>query len=217
MKSANPTAIMLLIAIAATAAAAATPTATQYVNHTVGGATGWFFNSTSNSSFTNYSSWAATQTFNLGDYLIFNTSTNQTVIETYNQTTYRSCSMDDASDDDTFEYGGGSNAFGDSQVMAVPLTHKGLTYYFSSAGDGVQCQRGMAFEIQVNQGLGLPPVLMQPPPPPYTSPPPGSESAQTPPGTVAETPPKGNGALRNCPNVREGLFGFLALLLLVRL
>lgn len=69
MRSANPMAILLLIAITATAAAAATPTATKYVNHTVGGATGWFFNSTSNSSFTNYSSWAATQTFNLGDYL----------------------------------------------------------------------------------------------------------------------------------------------------
>lgn len=66
---ANPTVIVILIAITATAAAAAAPPATQYTNHTVGGPTGWFFNATTNSSFANYSSWAASQTFNLGDYL----------------------------------------------------------------------------------------------------------------------------------------------------
>lgn len=40
-----------------------------YTNHTVGGDSGWFFNATANTSTANFSSWAATQTFNLGDYL----------------------------------------------------------------------------------------------------------------------------------------------------
>lgn len=47
----------------------ATAAATVYTNYTVGGAAGWFFNATANNSVTNYSAWAATQTFNLGDFL----------------------------------------------------------------------------------------------------------------------------------------------------
>ncbi|KAH0980408.1 hypothetical protein GBA52_007585 [Prunus armeniaca] len=208
---ANPTVIVILIAITATAAAAAAPPATQYTNHTVGGPTGWFFNATTNSSFANYSSWAASQTFNLGDYLIFNTSTNQTVIETYNETTYRGCTPDD----DAFEYGGGSTAFGEAQTIAVPLTLEGPAYYFSGAGDGAQCQQGMAFAIQVNKGLGLPPILNQPPPPPYSEPP--SASTQSPPVTVTGDQTPGNGGMRSGANIRAGLFGILALLLLLRL
>lgn len=53
----------------AAAAAANTPAATVYTNHTVGDAAGWFFNTTTNKTSTDYSSWAATKTFNLGDYL----------------------------------------------------------------------------------------------------------------------------------------------------
>lgn len=62
--------IALLIATATAASNAPAPgPVTGYTNHTVGGAVGWFFNSTTNTSATNYSVWAANQTFNLGDYL----------------------------------------------------------------------------------------------------------------------------------------------------
>ncbi|BBG97440.1 early nodulin-like protein 18 [Prunus dulcis] len=166
---ANPTVIVILIAITATAAAAAAPPATQYTNHTVG-----------------------------GPPAVFNTSTNQTVIETYNETAYRGCTPDD----DSFEYGGGSNAFGEAQTIAVPLTLEGPAYYFSGAGDGEQCQQGMAFAIQVNKGLGLPPILNQPPPPPYSEPP--SASTQSPPMTVAGDQTPGNGGMRSGANMREG-------------
>lgn len=59
---------LTVIAVMLTAAASQT-TPTGYANHTVGGRAGWFFNSTTNTSAANYSSWAATQTFNLGDFL----------------------------------------------------------------------------------------------------------------------------------------------------
>ncbi|KAL1091526.1 hypothetical protein V6Z11_D07G162300 [Gossypium hirsutum] len=141
--------------------------ATGYTNHTVGGYAGWFFHSKTNTSATNYTSWAANQTFSLGDCLIFRTTTNQTVIQTYNETTYRNCTTDDASDTDTFQYNGGNTDFDQSLTIEVPLTIEGANYYFSDAGDGVQCQRGMAFKILVRHGNGLPPSLNQPPPPPY--------------------------------------------------
>ncbi|XP_022759521.1 cucumber peeling cupredoxin-like [Durio zibethinus] len=169
--------------------------ATGYTNHTVGGDAGWFFDSNTITSATNYSSWAANQTFNLGDYLIFRSSTNQTVIETYNETTYRSCVTDDASDTDTFQYGGGNTDFGQSLTIAVPLTIEGTNYYFSDADDGIQCQQGMAFEILVNHGIGLPPSLNQPPPPPYIEPP-GGDLAQSPPITITGgSPSLNNGAM----------------------
>ena len=59
---------MLASPAAAHGAPSASP-APAYKNHTVGGADGWFFNATSNTTSGNYSSWAATETFYLGDYL----------------------------------------------------------------------------------------------------------------------------------------------------
>ncbi|GLU00511.1 hypothetical protein SLE2022_178750 [Rubroshorea leprosula] len=180
------TAVALLISTAAAA--------TEYTNHTVGGNAGWFFHSATNTSVTNYTSWAANQTFNIGDYLIFRTDTNQTVIQTFNETTFQSCSTDDASDNDTFQYDGGSTAFSESQTIAVPLTEEGPNYFFSDANDGIQCQNGLAFGISVNHGLGLPPSLNQPPPPPYIEPP--GPDAEPPPVTIAGgSPLLPNGAL----------------------
>ncbi|GLT32441.1 hypothetical protein SLA2020_071090 [Shorea laevis] len=132
--------------------------ATEYTNHTVGGNTGGFFDFATNTSATNYTSWATNQTFSLGDYLIFRTNTNQTVIRTFNKTTFQSCSMDNASDDDTFQYNGGSAAFGESQTIAVPVTEEGSNY-FSDTNDGIQCQNGLAFGNSVNHDLELPPSL----------------------------------------------------------
>ncbi|KAK6918465.1 Phytocyanin domain [Dillenia turbinata] len=186
MASPSPIAVNLTVmALLITAVASATPAATSYVNHTVGGDAGWFFNSSTNTTVADYSKWAANQTFNLGDYLIFRTSSNQTVVQTYNETTYKSCSTDDALDSDTFLYDVGIDQFGQPLSIAVPLTIEGPNYYFSDADDGVQCQQGMAFQITVDHGLGLPPSLNQPPPPPYSEPPPPPDSSLSPPSTVA--------------------------------
>jgi hypothetical protein len=184
--SLNLTVLALLITAAASA--------TSYTNHTVGGTAGWFFNSTTNTSATNYTAWASSETFNLGDYLIFNTNSNMTVIQTYNETTFSNCTADDdESDGDTFVYSGGGTQFSEELTIPVPLTLIGKNYYFSDGEDGVQCLHGMAFEISVNHGLGLPPSLNQPPPPPYAEPP-GSESAQSPPGESG-SPSPGNGGI----------------------
>ncbi|OIV98738.1 hypothetical protein TanjilG_24909 [Lupinus angustifolius] len=189
--------------------------ATGYHNHTVGGTAGWFFNSTTNTPSTNYSSWAASQTFNLGDYLIFNTNSNQTVIQTYNETTYLNCTADN-SDNGTFIYDSGSSRFGEALTVPVPLTIVGPNYFFSDAGvDSVQCSRGMAFEINVDRGLGLPPSLNQPPPPPYVEPPDPDTDTQSPPVTVAQ-PPNGGGAFGRRANVRLAVYGFAAAMLLLQ-
>ncbi|KAJ8900320.1 hypothetical protein K2173_024960 [Erythroxylum novogranatense] len=187
------TLLRITIATVLITAAASQTKPTSYVNHTVGDDAGWFFNTSA----TNYTAWAATQTFNLGDYLIFKTSTNQTVFQTYNETTFKSCLVDDSSDNDTFQYDGGNTAFDQALTIPVPLTIEGPNYYFSDADDGAQCENGLAFEIKVNQGLGLPPSLNQPPPPPYIEPP-GPDSAQSPPINInggSETPVTGGGAV----------------------
>ncbi|KAK7394864.1 hypothetical protein VNO78_15405 [Psophocarpus tetragonolobus] len=199
---------LTVFALVVTAVSAAT---TGYHNHTVGGAAGWFFNSTTYTPATNYSSWASTQTFDLGDYLIFNTNSNQTVVQTYNKTTYLNCTTDD-SDNGTFVYDGGNSRFGEALTVAVPLTIVGPNYFFSDASDGIQCQRGLAFEIDVQRGLGLPPNLNQPPPPPYQEPP-GPDAAQSPPITVAQSP--SGGVFASGADMRVAIYGMAAALLLL--
>ncbi|XP_065009330.1 early nodulin-like protein 18 [Musa acuminata AAA Group] len=158
---------VLFMVVSFTTSAGDSPPAPPYANHTVGGAAGWFFNSTSNSSVTNYSDWASTQNFFLGDYLIFNTDSSNTVIQTLNATTYALCNFtDDNGDDTTFYYDGG--AVPEAGVtVPVALTEEGVTYFFSAADGGAQCLQGMRFRITVAHGRGLPPSLNQPPPPPF--------------------------------------------------
>ncbi|KAL5058421.1 hypothetical protein RYX36_030025 [Vicia faba] len=198
------TVLLLFTTISATAAA------TEYKNHTVGGTSGWFFNSTTNTPATNYSSWASTQIFNLGDYLIFNTNSNQSVILTYNNTVYLNCTADD-SDNGTFIYSSGT--FNQTLTIPVPLTIVGLNYFFSDTSDGVQCQHGLAFEIQVQRGIGLPPSLNQPPPPPYKEPP-GPDSAESPTVTIVEEPK--NGALVKRADVRVVVYGLCVVMVLLQ-
>lgn len=86
------------------------------------------------------------------------------VIQTYNQTTYRQC---DADADDAFVYA--PPAGEKAAVIEVPLTAVGPNYFFSGAGDGNQCSKGAKFEIVVGKGRGLPAALNHPPPPPPVS------------------------------------------------
>ncbi|KAI3744350.1 hypothetical protein L1987_57429 [Smallanthus sonchifolius] len=128
--------------------------ATAYTNHTVGGPAGWLFDPKTNTSSANYASWAANQTFHLGDYLIFKTNSNiQMLVLTYNETTFCSCSVDDSSDGDTFIYGQEREEYGEPLAVVIPLTIEGTHYFFSDASDGIQCENGMAFGINVSHGV----------------------------------------------------------------
>lgn len=146
---------------------------------------------------------------------VFNTNTNQTVIQTYNETTYNSCNTDDALDSDTFQYNGGENEFGSSMTIAVPLTINRTQYYLSDSDDGEQCQQGMAFTINVSYGLGLPPSLNHPPPPAYVQPPTSSPDEELPPpGTAVNTPPSNDAVMatsaRLCASVLLVLLSLVA-------
>ncbi|VAI60274.1 unnamed protein product [Triticum turgidum subsp. durum] len=160
-------AALAVLASPATAqdAPSALPAPLAYMNHTVGGADGWFFNATSNTTSGNYSSWAADETFYLGDYLIFKTNDNSSVVVTSNSTTYSLC---DPSEDDgleTYIYSGGVGGLEETDAISVPLLYEGTNYFFSEADGGVQCQQGMRFQIKVAHGHGLPPALAHPPSP----------------------------------------------------
>ncbi|KAF9602836.1 hypothetical protein IFM89_031696 [Coptis chinensis] len=176
MRSAR-TANLLVISLLITCVASQ-----SYTNHTVGDSAGWLFNTSTNTTSANYSKWASTQVFNLGDFL-------------------------NALDTDTFVYSGG-NEINVPLTLAVALTSEVTNYFFSDADDGVQCAQGMAFEISVKHGLGLPPSLNQPPPPPYAEP------------TVPSTVPKDqaeqfyNRGSRDSFNLRLGVF-VLGLLMLM--
>lgn len=144
---------------------------------------------------------------------VFNTNTNSTVVQTYNETTYKSCTVDDASDKDTFQYLGGSNEYGKPLFVAVALTLEGNQYFFSEADDGFQCQQGMAFGIKVSHGSGLPPSLNQPPPPPYVEPPSTVEEGQTPPVTILTSPPGSSSGMKNSIGIVVAMMAILAMYL----
>ncbi|XP_027331505.1 uncharacterized protein LOC113846935 isoform X2 [Abrus precatorius] len=132
--------------------------AEAYKNYTVGDSLGWFDNTEKP---VNYQKWVANKEFSLGDFLIFNTDTNHTVVQTYNSTTYKLCDYDDAQDKDTVQWSASdpSNTETHPVTVAVPLVKEGMTYFFSSDYDGDQCKSGQHFKINVTYGQGLPKSL----------------------------------------------------------
>uniref|UniRef100_A0A2P2JUN9 Uncharacterized protein MANES_02G136300 n=1 Tax=Rhizophora mucronata TaxID=61149 RepID=A0A2P2JUN9_RHIMU len=136
--------------------------ADAYKNYTVGGSFGWH-DSTENSK-VNYQKWADGKNFSLGDFLIFNTDNNHSVVQTYNFTTYKHCDYNNALDSDTIEWSTSdpSNTATHPTTVAVPLLKEGLTYFFSGNYDGDQCKNGQHFKINVTHGQGLPESLKSP-------------------------------------------------------
>ncbi|XP_031477849.1 blue copper protein 1b [Nymphaea colorata] len=137
-------------------------TAQAYTNYTVGDDLGWYDN-TENSKI-NYQKWAAGKNFSLGDFLIFNTNTNHSVVQTYNFTIYKKCDFNDADSRDTTEYSsqGDYNQAAGPWSIAIPLKKEGMNYFFSSFYDGDQCKSGQRFRINVIHGQGLPDSLKNP-------------------------------------------------------
>ncbi|KAM0947905.1 putative Phytocyanin domain, cupredoxin [Dioscorea sansibarensis] len=134
-----------------------------YKNYTVGDSHGWYDNLKDPK--VNYQKWVAGKNFSLGDFLIFNTDKNHTVVQTYNLTIYKHCDYNDADSDDTIEWSAGEPEVSSEAVtMAVPLVKEGMNYFFSGNYDGEQCKHGQHFKINVTHGQGLPESLKSPVP-----------------------------------------------------
>ncbi|KAL2941306.1 Lamin-like protein [Bienertia sinuspersici] len=132
------------------------PNVEAYKNYTVGDSLGWF--DKLGKPDVDYEKWVSGKNFSLGDFLIFNTDSNHTVIQTFNSSTYTSC---DSQGDDNIQW---SNIDPNSTVVRpitvhVPLMKEGATYFFSGDYDGEQCMNGQKFSINVTHGKGLPPSL----------------------------------------------------------
>ncbi|XP_028803951.1 uclacyanin-3-like [Neltuma alba] len=149
--------------------------AKAYKNYTVGDSLGWFDNLEKPS--VNYQKWVSGKQFSLGDFLIFNTDNNHSVIQTYNFTTYKLCDYDDAQDNDTTQWSASDPSATEPHpvTVAVPLVKEGMTYFFSSDYDGEQCKNGQQFKINVSYGQGLPKSLRD-----YYSSPPSSQDSSSP-------------------------------------
>lgn len=147
-----------------TAAPAPAPAAaaSDYKNYTVGDSLGWY--DTLEKSKVDYQKWVAGKSFSLGDFLIFNTDSNHSVIQTYNFTTYKNCDYENASDNDTVQWSSADPSSTSPQPVsiAVPLVKVGMNYFFSSDYDGEQCKNGQHFKVNVTYGHGLPPSLKSP-------------------------------------------------------
>ncbi|GMG99978.1 hypothetical protein Nepgr_001818 [Nepenthes gracilis] len=124
-----------------------------YRNYTVGDSMGWYDNLAK--PHVSYQKWADGKSFSLGDFLIFNTDNNHSVIQTYKSSTYKSC---DYSGDDTTEWSttDPSSTSVHPVTVAVPLLKQGMTYFFSGDYDGWQCKHGQRLKINVTYGQGLP-------------------------------------------------------------
>lgn len=132
-------------------------TAEAYKNYTVGGDLGWFDKLEKPK--VDYQKWADAFNFTLGDFLIFHTDRNHSVVQTYNATTYKSCSIDDALETDTDIWSSSDGPDSNDATINVPLVKEGPNYFFSSDYDGEQCANGQKFQIAVEHGEGLPPSL----------------------------------------------------------
>lgn len=129
-----------------------------YKNYTVGDDSGWF--DKLEDAKVDYQSWASLKNFSLGDFLIFNSDKNHSIIQTYNLTTYTECN---GLADDTIDWSTGVPTADDTPVtVAVPLVKEGPTYFFSGDYSGEQCQDGQKFKITVEHGQGLPTSLIAP-------------------------------------------------------
>ncbi|TKW12441.1 hypothetical protein SEVIR_5G036000v4 [Setaria viridis] len=153
---------LVLPCLAVLALAAAPRGADAYKNYTVGDDKGWYDGLTLPG--VDYQAWAdGIKNFSLGDFLIFNTDKNHSVVQTRNATLFKSCDYNDSGPDDTVEWSAAAPEFSkDAVTVAVPLLREGRTYFFSGNYDGEQCENGQGFAIDVAHGQGLPPDLRPP-------------------------------------------------------
>ncbi|KAL2491230.1 Cupredoxin superfamily protein [Abeliophyllum distichum] len=138
---------------------------------TVGGNNGW------NNNF-DYSSWASSQTFNVGDNLVFNYGFTHSVYEVRSKSDYDNCNT------------GNPNATHSPSPTTIPLNAAGSRYFICPTSN--HCSQGMKLAVNVVAGSTTPGGS---PSPSGSIFPPGSpNSPPTPPGFSAPPPPSGGAA-----------------------
>ncbi|KAI3424517.1 Phytocyanin domain-containing protein [Psidium guajava] len=157
-----PALVVLLLAI---------PAEVRGATHTVGGSSGW-------TQGYDYGTWAASQTFNVGDTLVFSYGSTHSV-DQVSKDDYDNCNVGSA----LKSYTGGSNS--------ISLSSAGPMYFICPTLG--HCSGGMKLAITVGSSSTTPGSS---PSPPSTSTPTGSPPS-TPTGTTTSPPPpKANGAAR---------------------
>ncbi|KAF5744269.1 uclacyanin-2-like [Tripterygium wilfordii] len=155
--------------------------AVQAVDHIVGGSSGW-------TQGVDYSAWAASQTFTVGDNLVFNYGSTHQVSEV-TQANYNSCS----SSNSIKTYNDGNTKIALSKVGSI---------YFICPVNG-HCAGGMKVSVNVVAASGNTPA-------PGTSPPssttPGTTTSPPPPPSTVPTP---SGAIGVFGHMNVWLMGVL--------
>ncbi|KAI6702821.1 hypothetical protein NL676_011957 [Syzygium grande] len=162
MASLMPALLVLLLAI---------PAKVHGATHNVGDSTGW-------TQGYDYSTWAASQTFNVGDTLVF-TYTSLHSVDQVSKDDYTNCNSGNALQ----SYSGGSNS--------ITLSSAGTMYFICPTAG--HCSGGMKLAVTIASSSTTP---GSPPSPPSTSSPgsPPSTTPSTPTGTTTTPSPKANGA-----------------------
>ncbi|XP_008779708.1 cucumber peeling cupredoxin-like [Phoenix dactylifera] len=145
----------LMVALVAASLALETAAAT----HVVGGSTGWII--PPNSSF--YSDWASTQTFAVGDTLVFNFQTGSHTVDKVTKSGYDDCST--------------SNLIGSAittSPASVPLTTAGDHYFICGIPGHCSASQKLSVTVASSPTGASPPTSAAGPSPPGTD---GSSAA----------------------------------------
>jgi len=155
--------------------------------HIVGGTGGW--SQTAGS----YATWAAGQTFLVGDTLLFTYGSNHGV-DVVSEADYTNCNSGNAIN----SYIGGSTT--------IALPNVGQMYFICPTAG--HCAGGMKLAVNVTAASGTPPTTS--PTTPSTPTPPGTPSTTTPSTTVSPPPPPphSNGAASIYGDMNNLMFGF---------
>ncbi|KAL9255984.1 Umecyanin-like protein [Drosera capensis] len=118
--------------------------------HVVGGSSGWINPSSSSV----YSTWADTQTFNVGDILEFNFATNSHTVATVSQSDYTSCST--------------ASPISIKTTGPANITVAAGTTYFICTFTG-HCGAGQKLAVTASSSTPPPPAAASSPPPPSSA------------------------------------------------
>nr|XP_043607114.1 mavicyanin-like [Erigeron canadensis] len=155
------------------------------VDHSVGSSGGWDLS-------VDYDSWASSQTFSVGDNLVFSYDSSHDVLEV-TKPNYDSCGTQSPISTSV------------NSPTRIPLTAEGSRYFI--CGRGSHCSQGMKVQINVVAGASGPPSPTPPTDGPSSnpSPPPPTTSISSPP------PPTPSSAINLKTTGSKLAFGLLAL------